>query len=273
MLDDMQNQTPSGVFYYTGSVAYDATSRASDGQPRLAFDASIYDATYVDDGKVQQSGVGYSLYVVIKDYDEVALRKQFANYVNPNASNVAIGSYEINTNETDYSADIEVFVRGSQVGSYTTTATTTYAANYMLCDGRAISRTTYAELFAKIGTSFGAGDGSTTFNLPDFRDKTMWGANGNLNSTLEAGLPNITASWGTTYIRQNYNNQPTGAATGSVDKAAAFGGSNTTSINSIGFNASKANQIYGNSTTVQPPAIAVNVFICVSQVPIENSGS
>ena len=125
VLDDMQQQTPSGVFYYTGSVAYDASSRASGGLPRLAFDASRYDATCVDNGKVQQSAVGYSLYVVVKDHDEVALRKQFANYVNPNASNVAIGSYEMNTNETDYSADIEVFVRGSQVGSYTAAATAT----------------------------------------------------------------------------------------------------------------------------------------------------
>ena len=37
------------------------------------------------------------------------------------------------------------------------------------CDGRAISRTTYASYFALIGTSFGAGDGSTTFNIPDYR--------------------------------------------------------------------------------------------------------
>ena len=39
-----------------------------------------------------------------------------------------------------------------------------------LCDGSAVSRTTYAELFAVIGTAFGSGDGSTTFNLPDMRE-------------------------------------------------------------------------------------------------------
>lgn len=41
----------------------------------------------------------------------------------------------------------------------------------MICDGRALSRTQYATLFAVIGTTFGAGDGSTTFNIPDYRDK------------------------------------------------------------------------------------------------------
>lgn len=39
---------------------------------------------------------------------------------------------------------------------------------WLLCDGAAVSRATYAALFAVIGTAFGAGDGSTTFNLPDF---------------------------------------------------------------------------------------------------------
>lgn len=38
---------------------------------------------------------------------------------------------------------------------------------YLLCDGSAVSRTTYAKLFAAIGTTFGVGDGSTTFNLPN----------------------------------------------------------------------------------------------------------
>lgn len=40
---------------------------------------------------------------------------------------------------------------------------------YLKCNGGAVSRTTYADLFAEIGTSFGAGDGSTTFNLPELR--------------------------------------------------------------------------------------------------------
>lgn len=42
---------------------------------------------------------------------------------------------------------------------------------YLLCDGTAISRTTYSALFAVIGTTYGAGNGSTTFNLPDMRGR------------------------------------------------------------------------------------------------------
>ncbi len=46
---------------------------------------------------------------------------------------------------------------------------------YLVCDGSAVSRTTYADLFAVLGTSYGAGDGSTTFNLPDYRGKFLRG--------------------------------------------------------------------------------------------------
>jgi microcystin-dependent protein len=46
----------------------------------------------------------------------------------------------------------------------------------LVTDGRAVSRTTYSVLFSKIGTAWGAGDGSTTFNLPDVRDRTLFGA-------------------------------------------------------------------------------------------------
>lgn len=48
-------------------------------------------------------------------------------------------------------------------------------AHFLECDGAAISRTTYAALFAVIGETFGAGDGSTTFNLPDLRGEFVRG--------------------------------------------------------------------------------------------------
>ena len=47
--------------------------------------------------------------------------------------------------------------------------------NWLICDGRAISRATYIELFNVIGTTYGDGDGSTTFNLPDLKGKVLAG--------------------------------------------------------------------------------------------------
>ncbi len=49
----------------------------------------------------------------------------------------------------------------------------TIPSGYLLCDGRAVSRTTYADLFKIIGTTYGAGDGSTTYNLPDMQNKVV----------------------------------------------------------------------------------------------------
>ena len=60
----------------------------------------------------------------------------------------------------------------------------TAPAGWLLCQGQAISRTTYAALFAVIGTAYGAGDGSTTFNLPDPREAALVGAGTNV---LNAG--------------------------------------------------------------------------------------
>lgn len=126
----------------------------------------------------------------------------------------------------------------------------------LLCNGAAVSRTTYANLFAILGTAFGEGDGSTTFNLPDFRDKTLWGANGNLMSILTAGLPNIEGGLSIGALCQNGSGAIRVKSSGVL--RASTDASNSSGFN---FNASKSNNIYGKSTTVQPPAIAVNLFI------------
>jgi len=52
----------------------------------------------------------------------------------------------------------------------------TEPSGWLKCDGTAVSRTTYSSLFAVVGTAFGSGDGSTTFNLPDLRGRTVIGS-------------------------------------------------------------------------------------------------
>jgi microcystin-dependent protein len=61
-------------------------------------------------------------------------------------------------------------------GSLIAFAGATAPQGYVLCDGRAVSRTTYAALFMTIGTTYGTGDGSTTFNVPDLRGRAVFGA-------------------------------------------------------------------------------------------------
>jgi len=61
------------------------------------------------------------------------------------------------------------------VGMLLQYAGTTAPTNWLLCDGSAISRTTYSGLYAVVGTTYGTGDGSTTFNIPDIRGRTPIG--------------------------------------------------------------------------------------------------
>jgi microcystin-dependent protein len=64
-------------------------------------------------------------------------------------------------------------------------------SGWLFCDGSAVSRTTYASLFAVISTQYGAGDGSTTFNLPDLRDKFVIGTR---QDSAGAAKTNITGT-------------------------------------------------------------------------------
>lgn len=63
------------------------------------------------------------------------------------------------------------------VGSLMMWPTGTPPTDWLICNGSAISRTGYPSLYAVIGTTFGVGDGSTTFNLPDYRDRMPIGSN------------------------------------------------------------------------------------------------
>lgn len=61
------------------------------------------------------------------------------------------------------------------VGEIKAWAGSTAPGGYLLCDGSAVSRTTYSTLFALIGTTYGAGDGSTTFNVPNCKGRSLIG--------------------------------------------------------------------------------------------------
>lgn len=79
---------------------------------------------------------------------------------------------------TNMRADENVFAGGAilaPVGSMLDWPTATAPTGWLLCQGQAVSRTTYAALFALIGTTFGAGNGSSTFNLPDLRGRVSVG--------------------------------------------------------------------------------------------------
>ena len=127
---------------------------------------------------------------------------------------------------------------------------------WLVCNGSAVSRTTYADLFAAIGTTFGAGDGSTTFKLPDYRGDFLRGYLSGTSSAIGTrqaeGLPNITGATG--YVLGG-----PGLNTGAFDQSTAgtFAGGTLAAYRTT-FNASRSNGLYGDSSHVTPRNNAVS---------------
>ena len=109
-------------------------------------------------------------------------------------SNISIGGY-YNENESEYQAQFKkavnfyggIYKNGVEIGGESLPigsmipygSQNNVPSNWKICDGSEVSRTTYADLFNVIGTSYGAGDGSTTFNLPDKRGRVSVGLDSN----------------------------------------------------------------------------------------------
>lgn len=166
---------------------------------------------------------------------------------------------------------IKNFAGADLTGMIFAFAGNTLPDGYLLCDGSQVSRTTYKKLFDVIGTTYGAGDGKTTFTLPNLIDRFLEGSSA-AGSYRAAGLPNIagyfecrgidyqnlTIIWGD----NNLFKQSKLAGNTSAEKA------NQVNSNSlyepmwrVKFDAKACNDLYGNSTTVQPPAVTMCYII------------
>lgn len=129
---------------------------------------------------------------------------------------------------------------------------------WLLCNGATVSRTTYSRLFAKIGTKYGAGDGSTTFALPNLDGRVLQGTTntGNVGNYLEASLPNITG-YSDNGGESNKNYSPVGAFSSSVvdeNTKMSHESANDTNLEVITIDASRVSSIY-NGTKLQPSAL------------------
>ena len=157
-------------------------------------------------------------------------------------------------------------------GSYIQHAGDNAPSGFLVCNGSAISRTTYAKLFSVIGTKYGDGDGSTTFNLPNLIGRFLEGGIAS-GTVFEAGLPNITGSLagveGSPGKAYDWGFRPNTSSDNAINviqnmslyNTYGAGGYNVLSGREAGFNASRSSPIYGKSSTVQPNA--VTCLICI----------
>ena len=129
------------------------------------------------------------------------------------------------------------FIGSGVIGEIIAYASDAVPKDHLYCDGSAVSRTTYSKLFEKVGVTWGAGDGSTTFNLPNLVDYFLRGdgtlAVGGTESDSTA-LPN-SAFAGTTNLTGNHNHggtyhQQSASAGTSVAYASTLNPSTTSSV-------------------------------------------
>lgn len=166
---------------------------------------------------------------------------------------------------------MQAFVGGDLTGMIFAFAGSTIPSGFLLCDGSKVSRTTYKKLFNVIGTTYGAGDGSTTFTLPNLIDRFIEGSSA-AGSYRAAGLPNIagyfecrgidyqnlTLVWGD----NNLFKQSKLAGNTSVEKANQVNSNtNYEAMWRVEFDAKACNDLYGNSITVQPAACTIKFLL------------
>lgn len=130
-----------------------------------------------------------------------------------------------------------------EIGLPQPTLSNTLLSNEIWLVGQEVSRTTYSQLFEIYGTTYGEGDGSTTFNLPDCRNRVMWGSND--FGYIEAGLPSFSV--------------PINGSNADLGDPGNFYITNGGQFNGTRYLSVAGSTIYGNSNTVQPPAIKVRV--------------
>ena len=140
----------------------------------------------------------------------------------------------------------------------------TVPEGWLQCNGAAVSRTTYAALFAVVGTKYGSGDGSTTFNLPNLQHKFIEGTNttSEVGQSVSAGLPNITGKvmiGGYQLMTSKHTGAFFGSDYGTADYHGQDGEKNVPTTFSIG--ASRSSAVYGKSSAVQPAS--TRMLLCI----------
>ena len=178
------------------------------------------------------------------------------------------GNITINSSGGGGTADI--------AGSIKLWGGSTEPTDWMFCDGRALSRDAYPSLFAKIGTTYGAGDGTTTFNLPNITNRFAVGAGGlYANGATGGSADAVVVSHGHTLNDPGHNHSTTTVAlqivTGGPSQGTQLSGSNTTGTSTTGISINSAGESGTNKNL--PPYLGLRYIIKINDNGTQRSGA
>jgi microcystin-dependent protein len=138
-------------------------------------------------------------------------------------------------------------------GDVKASARSAAAPGWLLCDGTAVARSKYPALFDAIGTTFGAGDGSTTFNLPDLRGEFIRGLDAGRGVDAARVLGSAQAEMIGPHVHPMFDQSGSGGTNGSGSRYVAV----TIFSNATGAKGTDANA----GTENRPRNVALNYFI------------
>jgi len=152
------------------------------GVPQLAFYTSLT-ATNADNVKLTSSSVNSALPVLLAPdalggYEGPLFSTGLEFNPSTKSLTVPAGSVTAPTFVGALTGNADTATNGFATGMLADFAGTVLPAGWLACDGSAVNRTTFAALFTAIGTAWGIGDGSTTFNLPDLQRRVTVGSGG-----------------------------------------------------------------------------------------------
>lgn len=220
-----------------------------------------------------QTIAGYNYQTVIGKWNENHYNNAFeiGNGVTGARSNAFVVDWDGNIIAQGMAGIIQMF------------AGATPPTGWLVCDGSAISRTTYATLFAAIGTTWGAGDGSTTFNIPDLRGRAPIGAGTGTNLTArtlggklgeethaltagETGLRAHTHSFTQPTVKVKYSKAvASGSATNHIDGSSSSSTAAPMEVSGGAVGAVTGGEKSGSAHNNMQPSAVVNFIICTGK--------
>ena len=241
----------------------------------VEFDASSSSSVYGKSNTVQPPATQMYLYFYVGNFERDAIEQtaginaeMFNNKADVDLNNTPFASLDNDGGTLKWNGASII----APAGIVSAFAGKTAPSGWLKCDGSAISRTLYADLFAAIGTLYGAGDGSTTFNLPNLIGRVPFGMNvQNVGQSTNGGLPNITAN----FVQGNYGYQSQATIDQYISGAVRYtyksgsqglysggegSGGQSTAMPAT-FDASRSNSMYGNSWYDGTRVVPASVFM------------
>lgn len=185
-----------------------------------------------------------------------------ANLVCPGAANLAVeaGDHILVSAQSNVWTIVQHMPAagsgGRIVGEYIDFAGSSAPAKTIFCYGQNVSRTTHAKLFAVIGTTYGAGDGTTTFGIPDARDRSRFGK-GDMGGVAAGRITNASGQWDPAVLGDTGGQGAVALSAGHIpnNSLSGAGGGSTVDRGNSGHTGS------GGAHNNLPPGIVCNTLI------------